>query len=653
MKSIIPILLFVGFINCAKAQITTPIIKANFGVEADLEANFYNNSDQNGNDDWFNNFPAGYIGQGVIDTTGAAAIVARYATDPAFRQLPFYRTMSVPAYSVVNHRMWIDAVFIRDYHGNDSTMFASGASKNGMSPADWSCPVAQSIPDKNEILDMMVHVRRAGPDVTDSLWMFGGLSIENTTGDRYFDFEMYQTDIYYDRSTLKFYGYGPDAGHTSWKFDAAGNITTPGDIIFSADYGSSTLTSIEARIWVDKSALLLTPTAFTWSGTFDGAGSGSQYGYAGIVPKSSGAFYTGIENTDKKGTWAGPFSLVLGSNQTVTSYTPGQFMEFGVNLTKLGLDPVTLLGGNACGMPFRRVLVKSRASTSFTAALKDFVGPFDFFLAPRVMMSADTTSLCGLVGVSQIDVVNPNSTSTYTWSTPDGHIDLYNSPTSITVDTPGTYIVTQRLQSGCAVYATDTVVITTNPYCFVLQNPTDFKGRLSDNQALLNWSTPSNKGINYFEIEKGTDGSTFNSIGKINPQSSSEDITNYNLTDNINVFTDPFIYYRLKTVGYNGQIAYSKIVKLYIGEKQGEAITITPNPVRDVMRLNISSSTRGSAELSIYDVAGRQMMSLPVSVQKENTMVEVNGFQSWPRGIYSVKVSLGNSIFIKRMVLIK
>jgi hypothetical protein len=257
------------------------------------------------------------------------------------------------------------------------------------------------------------------------------------------------------------------------------------------------------------------------------------------------------------------------------------------------------------------------------------------------------------VGVSQIDVVNPNSTSTYTWSTPDGHIDLYNSPTSITVDSPGTYIVTQRLQSGCAVYATDTVVITTNPYCFVLQNSTDFKGRLSDNQALLNWSAPSNKGINYFEIEKGTDGLTFNSIGKINPKSSSEDITNYNLTDNVNVLTNPFIYYRLKTVGYNGQIAYSKIVKLYTGEKQGETIIITPNPVRDVMRLNISSSTRGSAELSIYDVAGRQMMSLPVSVQKENTMVEVNGFQSWPRGVYSVKVSLGNSLFVKRMVLIK
>ena len=59
-------------------------------------------------------------------------------------------------------------------------------------------------------------------------------------------------------------------------------------------------------------------------------------------------------------------------------YEVGQYMEFGVNLTKLGLDPVTLLGGNPCGMPFRSIMVKTRASTSFTAALKDFVGPLFF-----------------------------------------------------------------------------------------------------------------------------------------------------------------------------------------------------------------------------------------------------------------------------------
>jgi len=88
---------------------------------------------------------------------------------------------------------------------------------------------------------------------------------------------------------------------------------------------------------------------------------------------------------------------------------------------------------------------------------------------------------------------------------------------------------------------------------------------------------------------------------------------------------------------------------LYTGEKQRENIIITPNPVKDVMNLDISSSIRGIAELSIYNVAGKQMMQLPISVQKENTTAEVTGFQSWPAGVYSVKVTLGNGVFIKRV----
>ena len=41
------------------AQITTPIIKAAFGVDGDLRANYFNGFVQSGNDDWYNNGTAG------------------------------------------------------------------------------------------------------------------------------------------------------------------------------------------------------------------------------------------------------------------------------------------------------------------------------------------------------------------------------------------------------------------------------------------------------------------------------------------------------------------------------------------------------------------------------------------------------------------
>ena len=244
-------ILFSFFITCSycsiHGQITIPVIKANFGVDADLRANYFNGAVNSAADDWYNNGTLG-TGQFVIDTTGAAALVAAYTTNPASRMFSFSRLMKQAPYSIVNNRLLIDAIFHRDFHGSDSTVFAAGSSKNGMSPANWNCPVAQNIPDKNDILDAFVHVRRAGPNVTDSLWMFGGVSLDNITGNRYFDFELYQTDIYYDRTNRVFGGFGPDACHTAWLFDAAGNVTRSGDIIFSPEYGSSILTLVQARI---------------------------------------------------------------------------------------------------------------------------------------------------------------------------------------------------------------------------------------------------------------------------------------------------------------------------------------------------------------------------------------------------------------------
>ncbi len=43
----------------------------------------------------------------------------------------------------------------------------------------------------------------------------------------------------------------------------------------------------------------------------------------------------------------------------VADYQDKQFMEFAVNLSKLGLDPLVNVG-DPCKMPFRRILVKSR-----------------------------------------------------------------------------------------------------------------------------------------------------------------------------------------------------------------------------------------------------------------------------------------------------
>jgi hypothetical protein len=651
MNRILPFVFLICLSASVQSQITNPAIRANFGVDADLRANYYDGFVQAGNDDWFNNGTAG-PGTFIIDTTGAAFINKMYITKPVTRLSPFFREMRYPQFSIVNNMMLIDAIFIRDHHGDDSTVFASGSNKNGMSPADWSCPVSQGIPDKNDILDMMLHVRRAGPNAVDSLWMFAGLSLDNTTGNRYFDFEMYQTDIVYNRPTLSFTGYGPDAGHTSWVFDAAGNVLQAGDIIFTAEYSSSDLSMVEARIWVSQTTRsTVTPASFNWGGPIDGASAGATYGYAVIVPKTAGNFYTGLQCGNN--TWGGPFGIVLQDNSLAVNYGARQYMEFSVNLSKLGLDPLVNMG-DACKMPFRRILVKSRASTSFTAELKDFVGPFSFFRGPALEAEADSPTMCGSFDTRTITIPNALETSLYTWSTTDGSIVGDNTGPEITVNSPGTYVVSQQLMDSCgSTWARDSVVIGLDPTCTVLTTKLlSFNAGLNRDMVSLDWNVGNNKDALYFQLERSLDNSTYISVNK-QFSTTEEGNANYTYTDNIKGLNSSLIFYRLKVVERNGHTFYSRIIAVNPDKQLAGGFKVMPNPVKTQFALLVTSDRSQQARITIFDAAGKQVESLNMAVSKGTTLLPLNNPASRLPGVYVIHMALDGKTYSEKMIYTK
>lgn len=648
MKTLLPLLAFVVNCTTSAAQITTSSVKANFGVDADLRGNFINSTSTTTTDDWFVNGGSG-TGKFVIDTTGATEVYNNYISNPATRNQTVIRNMSVPPFSLINGKTLIDAVFVRDFHGDDSTIFASGSNKNGMSPVEWSTPEAQSVPDKNEILDVYMHVRRDGRG-RDSLWMFGAVSIENTTGNRYFDFEMFQTDIFYNRTTNSFGGYGPDAGHTTWQFDAAGNIIKPGDIIMTAEYSSSSLTMIEARIWINRASLGTTPAAFSWSGQFDGAGTGSEYGYASIVPNTEGAFYSGLQNSGTS--WGGSFRIVRNDNSIMTDYEPKQFMEFSVNLTKLGLDPVTVLGGSTCDMPFQKVMVKTRASTSFTAALKDFIAPFKPFNAAKADLFTMVPVFCGVNSVSNIKIDNAISTSTYTWSTLDGHFSDTSNKTSVYVDAPGTYIVYQKLQSSCPVYATDTITIRFDPNCGVLlSNKLAFTGKLqAGGNVSLRWNAVKDEPVASYTTERSNDGIHFVPVKNIDASNAD----NYNTTDVLLHYNDDVVYYRLAVKINGGGSKYGPAIVIDLKQPGTKnSITVSPNPVAGNMQLQVHSAASQTAVFEILDGKGSIVISNKRQLDKGNTTVFIDGFENKPAGIYTLKAVMNNEVQVQRFMVSK
>src|SRR5690606_30062642 len=277
--------------------------------------------------------------------------------------------------------------------------------------------------------------------------------------------------------------------------------------------------------------------------------------------------------------------------------------------------------------------------------LKDFVGPFDFFLAPRAQIQSDVPIFCGTIGIANIEVTNPVSTSVYTWSTPDGHIFGSTTGTSITADAAGTYIVTQKLQVGCSDYASDTTMVIFEPTCTVLPDKqVDLKGKLKAVNYLLDWMVWDNSNYKYFDIERSEDGVQFSHIQRVDTRLTDYQTASYNATDALKNIQSNTVYYRLKIMGINGEVRYTKVIRQELVNHTG--IRILNNPAKENIRISINSNKIENAVISIYDITGKLMKATKhTNLPTGYSIITLDDLSRFSTGIYAIKVKLGEQVF--------
>ncbi len=430
-------------------------VGANFGIEADS----YSGDATSGvtTDDWFYN---SISGAGVIDE--ATAISNGYAAQlSAGNNIAFDLRQSIPNYATNAGYIWYSARYGRDFtnqSSNDLTTFTGG--KNGDNPNTAWGTAAGSVPSKTDIVDMAVHMRRNGINVTDDLWVDLMISTLSSSGNHFVDFELFVSEIAATGSG--FANAGSQEGHTAWVFDASGNVTTIGDMVIGFSYSGGGVSGLEVRLWVDRS--IFSPgnspggtSTFTWGSNIDG---GSTYGYGQIVVPP-GAL---LNHVNTSSTAAPPWGTTNTSGYT-TNYGSGFFAEVGINFTQLGFDPRALFGsGAACDSPFSAIMSKSRTSSSFTSSLKDFSGPYDFLGSAAgtaintAIVDPGDFDTCTAAETRTLQAEFVSTTAEYTWySLTPGVVFPANGLNQITgvgldnvlIDTPGDYQLGIAPLLGC------------------------------------------------------------------------------------------------------------------------------------------------------------------------------------------------------------
>jgi hypothetical protein len=166
-----------------------------------------------------------------------------------------------------------------------------------------------------------------------------------------------------------------------------------------------------------------------------------------------------------------------------------------------------------------------------------------------------------------------------------------------------------------------------------------FTGALQNNATtLLKWKTSSEINTAYFILERSSNGRDFYQIANLAASGNTSTETSYSFNDiDVANLQSADIYYRLKMVDISGAYKYSNIINITL-PVAGGAITISPNPAFNDLKVKISSPVADNVVWQVIDNTGRVLMSDGVTLLKGNNEILIH-LNKLAAGSYYLKVT--------------
>ena len=173
---------------------------------------------------------------------------------------------------------------------------------------------------------------------------------------------------------------------------------------------------------------------------------------------------------------------------------------------------------------------------------------------------------------------------------------------------------------------------------------TSFTAIRNGKSNLLTWNTAEELNTVKFNIERSNDGITFTVIGDISASGTGNSGNEYTFTD-----VKPSIginYYRIKSVDSDQRGTYSIVRNV---KNSGTfLITVYPNPVKDIVRLNLYSGVSEKAVISILDMNGKQLSSSNFVLAAGNNLLPFD-MSNYSKGVYAMRIQLENETLIQKI----
>ncbi len=174
-----------------------------------------------------------------------------------------------------------------------------------------------------------------------------------------------------------------------------------------------------------------------------------------------------------------------------------------------------------------------------------------------------------------------------------------------------------------------------------------FTGSKTDNEVVLNWKSLHEQYLQKYEIERSTNGLTFEKIASISIKENKSITNNYTYKDYKLPITETSLYYRLKLVEYGGRINYSPIIR-FNNNHNFNNLTLAPNPVRVETVLNFKSEISGKLTMYVYDQTGNIVDKQLLQVVKGYNALQV--IPNVVAGVYAIHLQIGNNTMKSKFI---
>ena len=199
---------------------------------------------------------------------------------------------------------------------------------------------------------------------------------------------------------------------------------------------------------------------------------------------------------------------------------------------------------------------------------------------------------------------------------------------------------------GTGVYIISNTMVTLP----VIINP--FTGRRVDQTTVLSWVTQSESNTDRFEIERSTDGNTWQIVGQVPAAGNSSTPLSYQYVDTVALQSGNGLYYRLTLVYKDGQDTYSGVVLVQangntVGAPQ---LNIVPNPFGSEIEITCTLPASAPVEVQFLDMTGAILIRQQYAASKGSNMFTLTNLGGLAQGTYVVRVVQAGTIGVGKVI---